>query len=84
LWLARAKLESYENAKVVLNEARAKIPTERQIWIAAARLEETHGTVDRVPLIIERAILVLRGAQVEINRKQWLDDAVVWLIIYII
>lgn len=46
------------------------------IWIAAARLEETRGQAKRVPLLIERALISLRSAQVEINRKQWLEDAV--------
>ena len=33
----------YENARKVLNDARRKIPTEPQIWLAAARLEEARG-----------------------------------------
>uniref|UniRef100_A0A915M987 Pre-mRNA-processing factor 6 n=1 Tax=Meloidogyne javanica TaxID=6303 RepID=A0A915M987_MELJA len=76
LWLALAKLETYENAQKVLNKARENIPTERMIWIAAARLEETRGQAKRVPILIERALISLRSAQVEINRKQWLEDAV--------
>jgi pre-mRNA-processing factor 6 len=60
----------------VLNKARENIPTERMIWIAAARLEETRGQAKRVPILIERALISLRSAQVEINRKQWLEDAV--------
>ena len=76
IWLALAKLENYENAQKVLNKARENIPTERMIWIEAARLEETRGQAKRVPILIERALISLRSAQVEINRKQWLDDAV--------
>jgi pre-mRNA-processing factor 6 len=40
LWLALAKLESYENARVVLNKAREQMPTDHTIWINAAKLEE--------------------------------------------
>ena len=38
LWLALARLSSYENARKVLNRARQAIPTERAIWITAAKL----------------------------------------------
>lgn len=31
LWLALAKLETYENARKVLNKARENIPTDRQV-----------------------------------------------------
>lgn len=40
LWLALARLESYENARKVLNKARQAIPTDASIWITAAKLEE--------------------------------------------
>ena len=54
LWLALAKLETYENARKVLNKARENIPTDRQIWITAAKLEEAHGNYPMVPKIVER------------------------------
>uniref|UniRef100_A0A1I7W2R2 TPR_REGION domain-containing protein n=1 Tax=Loa loa TaxID=7209 RepID=A0A1I7W2R2_LOALO len=76
LWLALARLETYENARRVLNRAREHIPTERQIWISAARLEETRGQSDMVDRIIERAITSLKANMVEINREHWLKDAV--------
>lgn len=77
LWLALAKLETYENAKKVLNRARENIPTERQIWISAARLEEASGQANvNVDRLINRAIQVLQGNDIEINRKQWLEDAI--------
>jgi pre-mRNA-processing factor 6 len=38
--LALAKLETYENARTVLNRARDAIPTDHTIWVAAAKLEE--------------------------------------------
>ena len=40
LWLALARLESYANARVVLNKARQAVPTDASIWITAAKLEE--------------------------------------------
>lgn len=76
LWLALARLETYENARKVLNKARENIPTDRLIWISAARLEETRGQADMVDKLIDRALIVLRTNQVEINRKQWLEDAI--------
>ena len=56
LWLALARLETYENARKVLNKARENIPTDRQIWITAAKLEEAHGNTHMVDKIIERGI----------------------------
>ena len=38
----------------MLNKARENIPTDRQIWITAAKLEEAHENFDMVPKIIER------------------------------
>lgn len=76
LWLALAKLETYDKARKVLNEARENIPTERQIWISAAKLEESRQDEVKVNALIERALISLRAAQVEINRKQWLEDAI--------
>ena len=38
LWLALARLSSYDNARKVLNKARTAIPTEPLIWITAAKL----------------------------------------------
>ena len=43
LWLALAKLETYENARTVLNEAREAVPTDHTIWVNAAKLEEAQG-----------------------------------------
>ena len=54
LWLALSKLESYENARQVLNKARESVPTDRQIWITAAQLEEANGNIQMVEKIIER------------------------------
>jgi pre-mRNA-processing factor 6 len=76
LWLALAKLEPYDNARKVLNKARENIPTDRHIWFAAARLEETRGEVRMITKIVERALTSLRANMVEINREQWMKDAV--------
>ena len=43
LWLALARLESYEQAQKVLNRARKAVPTDASIWFAAAKLREAHG-----------------------------------------
>lgn len=73
LWLALARLETYENARKVLNKARENIPTDRHIWITAAKLEEANGNTQMVEKIIDRAITSLRANGVEINREQWIQ-----------
>lgn len=75
VWLALARLESYDNARKVLNKARESIPTDRQVWITAAKLEEANGNSHMVEKIIERALNSLRAIMVEINREQWIKDA---------
>ena len=40
----------------MLNKARETIPTEPQIWITAAKLEEANGNLDLVDRIIEKSI----------------------------
>ncbi|CAI4233237.1 unnamed protein product [Auanema sp. JU1783] len=76
LWLALARLETYENARKVLNKAREHIPTDRQIWLSAARLEETRGQKETVDRIVDKALVSLKANMVEVNRDQWLKDAV--------
>jgi pre-mRNA-processing factor 6 len=68
-----ARLETYENARKVLNKARENIPTDRHIWITAAKLEEANGNTQMVEKIIDRAITSLRANGVEINREQWIQ-----------
>jgi hypothetical protein len=75
LWLALAKLETYENAQRVLNQARQAVPAEPSIWIAAAKLEEARGKVDMVTRIIPRAIKALSAQQVSTSREAWLKLA---------
>ena len=60
LWLALARLETYENARKVLNKARENIPTDRQVWITAAKLEEANDSVQMVDKIIDRGKIILK------------------------
>jgi len=69
--LALSKLETYENSRKVLNKAREHIPTERQIWVTAAKLEEANGNEKIVTKIIDRAIASLSANGVEINKTFW-------------
>ena len=77
MWLALAKLETYENARKVLNMAREAIPTEPLIWITAAKLEEfcNPNPEDVVERIVEKALVSLSQYQVVIERSKWLKDA---------
>lgn len=75
LWLALARLETYENARKVLNKARESIPTDKQIWTTAAKLEEANGNIHMVEKIIDRALSSLSANGVEINRDQWMQEA---------
>ncbi|KAI9028238.1 PRP1 splicing factor, N-terminal-domain-containing protein [Phycomyces nitens] len=75
LWLALARLESYANAKKVLNVARTTIPTSHEIWIAAARLEEERGNPEIIERIITRAVYTLSQAGSVLDRDQWLKEA---------
>jgi pre-mRNA-processing factor 6 len=43
MWIQLAKLETYDNARVILNKARKSLPLEHSIWIHAAMLEESQG-----------------------------------------
>ena len=75
LWLALAKLETYENARNVLNDARAAVPSDHTIWVSAAKLEEAQGNTTLVEKIINRAIKKL-GKSIALKRDQWLMEAV--------
>lgn len=59
MWLALAKLESHENARKVLNEARQANPQEALPWIAAAQLEEAHKNVELTKAILDRMMMSL-------------------------
>jgi len=68
-------METYENARKVLNMAREKLPAESQIWIAAARLEEANGNPGIVEKILAKGLKSLRAHQVAIDREAWLKLA---------
>jgi len=75
--MALAKLETYENARVVLNKARDHMPTDHTIWINAAKLEEAQGNISSVEKIVSRAIKKLSSHGVKIRREDWLKEAVI-------
>ena len=68
MWLALAKLEPYERAKEVLNNAISEIPTNYSIWITAGKLEEANGNTKKVFDITKRAIKKLAKLGVKITR----------------
>lgn len=47
-----------------------------QIWLSAARLEESRGQSEMVDKIVDRALTSLKANMVEINRDLWLHDAI--------
>ena len=51
-------MENYENARRVLNKARDHIPTDRQIWITAAKLEEANGNEKMIDKIIGKIKII--------------------------
>ncbi|KAJ0612513.1 putative tetratricopeptide-like helical domain superfamily, pre-mRNA-processing factor 6/Prp1/STA1 [Helianthus annuus] len=69
LWLALARLEKYDGARKLLNKARKKLPKERAIWIAVAKLEEAFGNTFTVGKIIERGIGALQREGYPVNFK---------------
>lgn len=73
LWLALARLETYENARKVLNKARQAVPTDASIWITAAKLEESQGNAAMVDKIIARGIKSLQANSVVIEREWWMQ-----------
>jgi pre-mRNA-processing factor 6 len=77
MWLALAKLETYENARKVLNKARATIPTEKAIWVTAAQLEEAsnENNEEAVRKVIRNAVKSLTGHGVQIDRDEWITEA---------
>ena len=76
LWLALARLESYDNARKVLNKARQAFPTSAEVWISASKLEESHGN-EEMPgkVIVPRALKSLAANGVVIDREWWLKEA---------
>lgn len=66
LWLTLARLETYDNAKIVLifyicrdiflNKAQENIPTDIQTWTTSAKLEDVNGNKHIIEKIINHAI----------------------------
>lgn len=75
LWLALVRLETYDVAKKLLNDARRVNPTSREIWITAAKLEETQGNTNVVQTLISRALHSLRKMGATMDRDPWIKDA---------
>lgn len=77
LWLALARLEDYEQARKVLNNARKKVPSEPQIWFTAAKLEEANGNGQNVSKILERAMRQFADMKLKISddRDFWQQQA---------
>jgi len=76
MWLALARLETYENARRVLNNARKELPAELAIWIAAAKLEEAQNNNEVVDKVVEKAVKLLSMSDnVIIKRDGWLREA---------
>jgi pre-mRNA-processing factor 6 len=73
LWIALARLETYENAQKVLNQARAKIPTSHEIWITAFCLQEANNK--DVEKLVANAIKQLSRMESALSRDQWLEEA---------
>lgn len=67
-------VNSYANARKVLNEARKKLPTEPSIWITAAKLEEANGNEAGIEMIVKRAVRALAQHNVVMEREQWLAE----------
>lgn len=55
----------------VLNKARENIPTDRQIWITAAKLEEANDNLPMVEKIIDRGEKMLNCDYVSITYSAW-------------
>ena len=81
MWLALARLETYENARKVLNKAREAIPTDRHIWITAAKLEEANGNNHMCGKIIERGETICRSVTCCCSRATSRHCALIMLII---
>ncbi|KAJ7117894.1 PRP1 splicing factor, N-terminal-domain-containing protein [Mycena crocata] len=76
LWLALARLEPFEQAKAVLNEAGAANATNSEVWIAAAHLVENNGgNHDEIDHTIATAVRKLSNLGLSLTREQWLAEA---------
>ena len=67
--------EDHKSARGVLNRARRALPTDAQIWITGAQLEEAHGNTALVDRMIEKGLRSLQEHGAVIDRDAWLRDA---------
>uniref|UniRef100_M8C4I5 Pre-mRNA-processing factor 6 n=1 Tax=Aegilops tauschii TaxID=37682 RepID=M8C4I5_AEGTA len=72
-----ARLETYDQARKVLNKAREKLDKEPAIWITftAAKLEEANENTQSVSKTIERGVESLQREGLDIDREAWLKEA---------
>lgn len=73
-WIQLAKLENYDNAKLVLNRARKAFPLEHKIWVYAAMLEESEQRYENIDLVLSRAMKVMEKNGQKIKREDWLES----------
>ena len=76
-WLALAKLEKYEDAKKVLNNALKNNKSSALIiWVNAAMLEEAHSSDEKkVNGIVLNAMSSISEEGIKIGEDQWIDEA---------
>ena len=81
--MALARLENYGNARKVLNKARENIPTDRLIWVSAAKLEEANNNIPMVEKIVERGDnLVVRHPYLALDSDaDLLITSLFWLLV---
>jgi len=76
LWLTYAKFSDFKTAQSVLNNARKRIPTSVNIWIAAAELADSMGAeTANIESIIRKAIASLELNGVVFEKRDWLNFA---------
>jgi pre-mRNA-processing factor 6 len=46
-----------------------------EIWIAAARLEDTQGNEARVDIVIKNAVKILTDLGSNLEREKWISEA---------
>ena len=63
----------------MLNKARENIPTDRHIWISAAKLEEAHDNYHMVPKIVERGGWV--GSLCKVADKGKYQQILLWFVV---
>lgn len=78
LWKALVQIQGYEEAKKSLNTARKLLPTELQIWILAAQLEERHNsdiTIEKLEKLLLKGMNDLVNKGIHPSLSVWLGKA---------